>query len=130
MRISDWSSDVCSSDLSYSYGTTLLKLHRHDWRRSISIPIAYACQLALAKPLNPDLEVSPRGSRSWISSHLRISPRANVKSPAHSVYTRSEEHTSELQSLMRISYAVFCLQKKKNKTKHQHKQPQAHRQTH
>src|SRR3546814_19237183 len=87
MRISDWSSDVCSSDLSYSYGTTLLKLHRHDWRRSISIPIAYACQLALAKPLNPDLEVSPRGSRSWISSHLRISPRANVTSPAHSVYT-------------------------------------------
>src|SRR3546814_1629138 len=32
---------------------------------------------------------------------------------------RSEEHTSELQSLMRISYAVFCLKKKKNKTKHQ-----------
>src|SRR3546814_9416340 len=34
---------------------------------------------------------------------------------------RSEEHTSELQSLMRISYAVFCLKKKKNKNKHTHK---------
>src|SRR3546814_3606668 len=33
---------------------------------------------------------------------------------------RSEEHTSELQSLMRISYAVFCLKKKKNKNKHNH----------
>src|SRR3546814_9221676 len=36
--------------------------------------------------------------------------------PEHSVSSRSEEHTSELQSLMRISYAVFCLKKKKNKT--------------
>src|SRR3546814_6076590 len=35
-----------------------------------------------------------------------------------SVFPRSEEHTSELQSLMRISYAVFCLKKKNNKTKH------------
>src|SRR3546814_22844 len=34
---------------------------------------------------------------------------------------RSEEHTSELQSLMRISYAVFCLKKKKNSTRHSHK---------
>src|SRR3546814_3407426 len=33
---------------------------------------------------------------------------------------RSEEHTSELQSLMRISYAVFCLKKKKHTSKHQH----------
>src|SRR3546814_5823841 len=36
------------------------------------------------------------------------------------VQDRSEEHTSELQSLMRISYAVFCLKKKKNKTKYKH----------
>src|SRR3546814_544295 len=41
---------------------------------------------------------------------------------------RSEEHTSELQSLMRISYAVFCLKKKKNKTSQQHKT--SHRQKH
>src|SRR3546814_2788554 len=39
-------------------------------------------------------------------------------------YTRSEEHTSELQSLMRISYAVFCLKKKKHKTKKDHSQSQ------
>src|SRR3546814_10796918 len=46
-----------------------------------------------------------------------------TQSPSRSVRSermerRSEEHTSELQSLMRISYAVFCLKKKKNKTKH------------
>src|SRR3546814_3478079 len=39
-------------------------------------------------------------------------------SPSHSTTTRSEEHTSELQSLMRISYAVFCLKKKKNHKSH------------
>src|SRR3546814_1268186 len=42
--------------------------------------------------------------------------------------TRSEEHTSELQSLMRISYAVFCLKKKKKHTKEQLKESKIHRQ--
>src|SRR3546814_10522971 len=45
------------------------------------------------------------------------------RTPVHvrerATFTRSEEHTSELQSLMRISYAVFCLKKKKQKKKHQ-----------
>src|SRR3546814_2624063 len=40
------------------------------------------------------------------------------KTPGRTQLIRSEEHTSELQSLMRISYAVFCLKKKKNKTRH------------
>src|SRR3546814_9330985 len=46
-------------------------------------------------------------------------PRARMarSSPRRLLNTRSEEHTSELQSLMRISYAVFCLKKKKNKQK-------------
>src|SRR3546814_10168237 len=43
----------------------------------------------------------------------RIDPRATMPLRSSSVMTRSEEHTSELQSLMRISYAVFCLKKKK-----------------
>src|SRR3546814_1561299 len=41
--------------------------------------------------------------------------------PVNLLYPRSEEHTSELQSLMRISYAVFCLKKKTNKDYHKHK---------
>src|SRR3546814_10075436 len=54
----------------------------------------------------------------WEQRHILEDPRFRVggsvaKSPAS---TRSEEHTSELQSLMRISYAVFCLKKKKYKT--------------
>src|SRR3546814_4290618 len=44
----------------------------------------------------------------------------NVEADADLVGERSEEHTSELQSLMRISYAVFCLKKKKKYTKHEH----------
>src|SRR3546814_6587471 len=44
-------------------------------------------------------------------------------------WRRSEEHTSELQSLMRISYAVFCLKKKKNKNKNHEKQTYQHIQT-
>src|SRR3546814_1644123 len=44
--------------------------------------------------------------------------RAKIGLPLPNPYDRSEEHTSELQSLMRISYAVFCLEKKKQKTIH------------
>src|SRR3546814_6478063 len=53
-----------------------------------------------------------RGWREWAGWTTR--PLANARS-LHSL--RSEEHTSELQSLMRISYAVFCLKKKKHKNK-------------
>src|SRR3546814_8039379 len=44
---------------------------------------------------------------------------ASFADPNGQIQTRSEEHTSELQSLMRISYAVFCLKKKKKEAKHQ-----------
>src|SRR3546814_4270146 len=104
MRISDWSSDVCSSDLKMPdpitpfiaiVPTPILPISR---RRSESE--ASACIID--------------HSRRWRVpySHLRlqsVQPFRRVKSP------RSEEHTSELQSLMRISYAVFCLKKKKRK---------------
>src|SRR3546814_7666624 len=85
MRISDWSSDVCSSDL--------LK------RRRMRFPL-----------LVWSLSSSPyrRGKRICSSALSRQSPSAPMKAAI-----RSEEHTSELQSLMRISYAVFCLKKKK-----------------
>src|SRR3546814_8691261 len=71
-------------------------------------------------------------STAGVSSPFSISTENAAMSPwlkpgscstAHSIscgqwFLRSEEHTSELQSLMRISYAVFCLKKKKMKTKH------------
>src|SRR3546814_2315305 len=85
MRISDWSSDVCSSDLAEA------RL------------LAAACRFP------------PVGQRSMIA---RIPQTGFVRSPVNEFVKaenqkRSEEHTSELQSLMRISYAVFCLKKKK-----------------
>src|SRR3546814_7188294 len=114
MRISDWSSDVCSSDLSIVWfdafvanvdrtarNTNLLLWHRklhlidhgaalyfhHDWASAGS---------AAASPF------------ARIADHVLLPLATRLRE-------RSEEHTSELQSLMRISYAVFCLKKKKKK---------------
>src|SRR3546814_7303226 len=102
MRISDWSSDVCSSDLTPpDFGNGC----RHC-RRCVCRP--GATFRGLLQRLQPGLrEVC-----------LVLRPNDRAAGPAHDRHTRglrSEEHTSELQSLMRISYAVFCL-KKKNKT--------------
>src|SRR3546814_9710420 len=87
MRISDWSSDVCSSDLAPS--------------RSIETSAPCA-------PLGTSALIAVSAARCIDrSSVVHTSSGALVSS------IRSEEHTSELQSLMRISYAVFCLKKKK-----------------
>src|SRR3546814_9291700 len=99
MRISDWSSDVCSSDL-----------QRAGWfvrpRRSEAArhPNSCWCSLVACRA-----DGTGKGGL-WI---LFLGPSRR------SFSSRSEEHTSELQSLMRISYAVFCLKKKKklNNTK-------------
>src|SRR3546814_5458906 len=102
MRISDWSSDVCSSDLLYAlsgarafhhvYGGTYTPWQITDFlmlNRLFPRSVAF-CADQLAYRLN------------------RLAGWHDSRGP------RSEEHTSELQSLMRISYAVFCLKKKKN----------------
>src|SRR3546814_3861564 len=97
MRISDWSSDVGSSDL----------------------PGRARPATAARRPPAP-----AAGSRS--TSRLRATAtrcatartRATHAAACRGGRARSEEHTSELQSLMRISYAVFCLKKKKTTTKH------------
>src|SRR3546814_5037817 len=107
MRISDWSSDVCSSDLD----------RRSDPQSSRLRPLAGEQSLPGGRPCaggaNPGA-VESRQVRGWHES-----ARLDVHDPAQplllgaSQAARSEEHTSELQSLMRISYAVFCLKKKK-----------------
>src|SRR3546814_1913938 len=59
-------------------------------------------------------------TRRSVPLPLDVSPTIQrTVSPAATVISRSEEHTSELQSLMRISYAVFCLKKKKTYRKHE-----------
>src|SRR3546814_4855993 len=88
MRISDWSSDVCSSDL-----------------RAVSETFRSHCS-----------------NTRWMCSHrtrsadIGLSGGGGSSAPdaSKAASTRSEEHTSELQSLMRISYAVFCLKKNNN----------------
>src|SRR3546814_6404071 len=97
MRISDWSSDVCSSDL--GSGNPL--------RRN-------------KKPKTPAPSITQTSKRLLFTEKA---PRiANIEMAGNRCcgrirMTRSEEHTSELQSLMRISYAVFCLKKKKYNNK-------------
>src|SRR3546814_7095660 len=112
MRISDWSSDVCSSDL--SVGTGRMARDAGDFRRFMASPEADGAVLATAAALR---QVRKMGEGD--STDLLIVGLAATDYVGHG--TRSEEHTSELQSLMRISYAVFCLKKKKKDTTKIHK---------
>src|SRR3546814_7318934 len=118
MRISDWSSDVCSSDL-------VQKRLRVDRQR---LPVAGAdrggLRLAdvpaadrrrLFRADYPGARARLRDPANQPAGHDRRLQRPDRLSHAARLQPRSEEHTSELQSLMRISYAVFCLKKKNNK---------------
>src|SRR3546814_6798611 len=120
MRISDWSSDVCSSDL---------RTQGH------SPPPSDLRGGRGAKDGNPTLQESgfPASLRSGVPARTaglrgEIKEEAFAEGGCRGTFApkacrprrRSEEHTSELQSLMRISYAVFCLKKKK---KHQQLPP-------
>src|SRR3546814_3856818 len=101
MRISDWSSDVCSSDLYGSY------------------PLAIAAYNAGPGNVNKWLAANgdPRTGTVDMIGWIEAIPFTETRNYVQRVLeNRSEEHTSELQSLMRISYAVFCLNKKKKVT--------------
>src|SRR3546814_8124592 len=114
MRISDWSSDECSSDLN---------LRGRD-RYAIG-DVERGCRAlekggaALARFTQRDRPIAEQGDEHPRKSGPcpYIEPRSVAIGP---VEQRSEEHTSELQSLMRISYAVFCLKKKKTTSRHQY----------
>src|SRR3546814_10325723 len=116
MRISDWSSDVCSSDLPARFVAGAGNL----WRASTHKGSPMFRRRAPARNT-----LGPRGLlTARAAARRQEAPRDRGK--AHRTrewrrarfVERSEEHTSELQSLMRISYAVFCLKKKRrNKNK-------------
>src|SRR3546814_1638439 len=124
MRISDWSSDVCSSDLHEAERST--KAANPETRNDVAF--------FGGDPTNADLQQGGFGTNtetwrnrdefglsleywldtSWGSHTFKA---GYVQSDNdYTEDTRSEEHTSELQSLMRIAYAVFCLKKKKQRT--------------
>src|SRR3546814_2336217 len=99
MRISDWISDVCSSD-------DMASLNMAQLMSDDALKLIHIIRLRQETAVNPDdLSSGHKGVDFGIvdQQHLNIAW----------VQARSEEHTSELQSLMRISYAVFCLKKKK-----------------
>src|SRR3546814_8180524 len=106
MRISDWSSDVCSSDLG--------SLRRH----TDGLPRACGGDGGNLACVGVDRPVVRRALESVRQPADEERQRcAETEVPAEADQRRahrSEEHTSELQSLMRISYAVFCLKKKKH----------------
>src|SRR3546814_6404065 len=79
----------------------------------------HVARQCLARPPSEDVVRRRSGPCRSGTHHLYRARRAKSghRRTAHGQKHRSEEHTSELQSLMRISYAVFCLKKKKNKTK-------------
>src|SRR3546814_1854163 len=123
MRISDWSSDVCSSDLARQWlsgfggsaGTLVvttdfagLWTDSRYWEQADSDLADTGIRTMRAGA--PDVP----GPAQWLADHLTKGARVNIDGQVLAVQAhRSEEHTSELQSLMRISYAVFCLKKKK-----------------
>src|SRR3546814_2967018 len=103
MRISDWSSDVCSSDLPPRVKSRQSGLSAHRaptlTGRGVFVP---------RPPPSPDPFAEP--SRAAVRAPIRDRHAPHRQDNRGG---RSEEHTSELQSLMSISYAVFCLKNKK-----------------
>src|SRR3546814_8895656 len=106
MRISDWSSDVCSSDLPVE--KTALAEAEVEYEEITSTQIDVAFEIVTPPPAHPEL----KGAYAviWTTTPWTIPVNQAL---AYGPEVRSEEHTSELQSLMRTSYAVFCLKKKK-----------------
>src|SRR3546814_7940190 len=102
MRISDWSSDVCSSDLTFFWVM-------------VAVVAGYVLQRVIEGLFIKDFGMDIHVWQKFDSDFRLVTARRN---PNFAI--RSEEHMSELQSLMRISYAVFCLKKKITTTYSQH----------
>src|SRR3546814_2917016 len=121
MRISDWSSDVCPSDLRETAGQAA------DFR-SLHGPSASSMAFRVADPKAAYDHAIKEGATPVDAGRGILGDDACaiegiggsylylVQAGADLYADRSEEHTSELQSLMRISYAVFCLKKKNKQT--------------
>src|SRR3546814_4813633 len=128
MRISDWSSDVCSSDLVYTamqYGTIdaavtgfqgVNSQRLYEVSKYVLVPASFMGMTMMGWAVNKQwLENMPENDRKALVRSVDIASHSNRKAIldqigdlTQSYRKKSEEHTSELQSLMRISYAVFC----------------------
>src|SRR3546814_1233759 len=116
MRISDWSSDVCSSDLAVWLSRPPLAAYAASKAALWSFTNAIRSDLRGQSILVQGLHVSFMDTDMTKGLEMKkVSPCLVVEAALTGLEgdreERSEEHTSELQSLMRISYAVFCLKK-------------------
>src|SRR3546814_3382013 len=132
MRISDWSSDVCSSDLvlraQKDLGIDVPDGVIEDYQRVVDggeESVDLASIAARERVTRHDVKARIEEFCA-LAGHEHIHKGMTSRDLTENVeqlqvlqsLTRSEEHTSELQSLMRTSYAVFCLKKKKKNKKH------------
>src|SRR3546814_6821763 len=139
MLIGDWSSDVCSSGLHptppkplrgqgfvafpHQGGRATYRCLTNSARSTRPLMPSWRQSISCASPVRridlmtvPTFSVCPAPLTCKSLTSATESPSLSTLPTA----SRSEEHTSELQSLMRISYAVFCLKKKKNKQNKQY----------
>src|SRR3546814_7754468 len=125
MRISDWSSDVCSSDL-ISYAGVVIVGVGLIAEGVMTMGGLIACSILSGRAVAPLGQIATLLSRMTATRTAYRQLNGLMNTPAEgpegeplvlAATERSEEHTSELQSLMRISYAVFCLKKKNNNHK-------------
>src|SRR3546814_2194500 len=123
MRISDWSSDVCSSDLTPgapAAATPKFVLVQRDGSVQSAVRLGRPA-IAATDPDYIALQLANAVVGGGFSSRLMQNLREDkgytygARSSVSALRERSEEHTSELQSLMRMSYAVFCLKQKTHK---------------
>src|SRR3546814_5533589 len=127
MRISDWSSDVCSSDLR-SGRPAIANLRQRGATHRTCDNLSSQRRQKLAETRHPRsgrtaiANLRQRGAIHRTCDNLSSQRRQKLAETRHprsgrTAIARSEEHTSELQSLMRNSYAVSCLKKKTNTPK-------------
>src|SRR3546814_4005799 len=127
MRISDWSSDVCSSDL-LDQGIVMLLMRLGPDPLLLEVADgAFVIRHGPFENLPVELPAADAGRAILVGvvelvhrlghvvDEVRVLTGVGDEARIGIGGARSEEHTSELQSLMRISYAVFCLKKKKQK---------------
>src|SRR3546814_1550906 len=110
MRISDWSADVCSSDLpgeGPAFRGNLAHPHPNPSPASQERGFDSTTRIIRILPASPSRQLA-------LSPCLTLPPKPPAAAPSRSfrTRTRSEVHKSEIQSLMRNAYAVFCLHKK------------------